>query len=113
MKSISDFGDAPETGFPPSGTFIEPNKWQAKEPFKPLFNATEHNKGLGQPESKKTATGQTETIDERIQRAQSWNLAVALVAPSIPTSCGVGNREEIKILVEHWQKYFHDKLKNK
>lgn len=72
---------------------------------------------MGKTEDTKVATGQisgkAETIDDRIKYAQSWNLAVALVAPSSKAMEKGIIDGDIKLCIEFWQQYFHEKLKNK
>ena len=55
--------------------------------------------------------------DFRIAFAQSWNLAVALIAPVVPRLTEPTNEKEVrernkalKDTMEDWQKYFYDKL---
>lgn len=52
-----------------------------------------------------------ETVDDRIKYAQSWNLAVALMAPVVAKD--MCSEDEMKERVERFQKYFHNKLINK
>lgn len=53
-----------------------------------------------------------ETLDDRIKYAQSWNLAVALVAQNIKGDL-VDNSELVEAMISRWQVYFHNKLINK
>lgn len=90
MKTINDFGDE---GVKTGGFVPElQNKWQARETFKPKVPAPE-------------------TIDDRIKYAQSWNLAVALVGASEVLE--KEGDDIVKEMIERWQVYFHNKLKNK
>ena len=81
-------GEKPPGGFDPN---LE-SKWQKMESFKPKAPVAE-------------------TLDDRIKFAQSWNLAVALIAPS--NSKGIAPDKEIEEALEYWQPYFHKKLINK
>ena len=58
-----------------------------------------------------------ETVDDRIKYAQSWNLAVAIMAGALSNASITLSRsdsgEQLKIEIESWQKYFHNKLINK
>ena len=62
-----------------------------------------------------------DTVQERIQYAQSWNLAVAMMAPIADKVAGTLDadeaestvfEDEIKTRIEEWQKYFLNKLKH-
>ena len=55
--------------------------------------------------------------EHRISFAQSWNLAVALIAPVVPRLTEPTNEKEVKErnkalrdTIENWQKYFYQKL---
>ena len=64
-------------------------------------------------------------VQERIAYAQSWNLAVAMIAPafsSVETTIvykqladkkGTSADEQVKAAIEELQKYFYDKLTNR
>lgn len=59
-----------------------------------------------------------ETVDERIQRAQAWNMAVSMVPEELKKSIfqELGDLKEFSWalgMIDKLQAHFHEKLKNK